>query len=179
MKKLLIIFSYILLATACQQNDEEYITQTTELSALDQFSSNLEKQNPNISNSSTRANQALGGFIVNILWDINLTFSERTLKVFLGVPHQTALNYLESLANSYPSTLFQPVRIVYYGTESGYAKIGLQTLNGYVASEMFIKVLLRDFASLMIQAPSVGLSFDFEFDVDYPEWPPVTGDTIT
>ena len=119
MKKLLIIFSYILLATACQQNDEEYITQTTELSALDQFSSNLEKQNHNISNSSTKANQALGGFIVNILWDINLTFNERTLKVFLGVPHQTALNYLESLANSYPSTLFQPVRIVYYGTESG------------------------------------------------------------
>lgn len=47
MKKLLIIISCILLATACQQNDEEYTlsesTQTTDLSALDHFSLLLSK----------------------------------------------------------------------------------------------------------------------------------------
>ena len=176
MKKLLIIFSYILLATACQQNDEEYITQTTELSALDQFSSNLEKQNPNISNLSTRANQASWGFIVNISWYPD---PEKSNEI-RDIPHSTAMGHLKTVAAAYSNIHHQPIQAEYYAAELyGVVRIGLKSNYGYVASEMFIKVLLRDFASLMIQAPSVGLSFDFEFDVDYPEWPPVTGDTIT
>ena len=175
MKKLLIIISCILLATACQQNDEEYITQTTELSALYQFTSNPEKQNPNISNSSTRANQAFGGFIVNIIWTPDL----KSFKDILDVPYQTALNYLDLLTHGYSSTYYKPMRVLYYGVEHyGIVRIGLETIDSYVSSEMFIREFLKDFTSLMIQASTVGISFDFEYYVDYPEWPPVTDDTI-
>ena len=176
MKKLLIIVSCILLATACQQNDEEYVTQTTELSALDKFSSNPEKQNPNISNSSTRANQAFGGFIVNIIYTPDLII----INEILDVPYQAALNYLATLTHAYSSTYYKPMRVVYYGVEHyGIVRIGLEAIDGYVTSEMFIKEFLRDFTSLMIQFCTVSLDIDFESYVDYPEWPPVTGDTIT
>ena len=176
MNKLLIIFSYILLATACQQNDEEYITQTTELSALDQFSSNLEKQNPNISNSSTRANQASWGFIVNISWYPSPKISNE----IRDIPHSTAMGHLETVAAAYSNIHHQPIQAEYYAAELyGVARIGLKSNYGYVASEMFVREFLPDFASLLYQDSTIGTSFDFEFDVNYPEWPPVTGDTIT
>lgn len=145
-------------------------------SCNNEYVEDLNYSNKNISNeaiesiiestSSTRANQAFGGFIVNIIW----TPQERILDDILGVPHQTALNYLESLTHAYSSTYFKPMRVVYYGAEHyGSVRIGLEAIDGYVTSEMFIKEFIRDFASLMLQDPTVSLRFDFESYVDYPE----------
>ena len=170
MKKLLIIVSLLILTTACQQDVEEYITQTTELSALDKFSSNPQKQEPNISNiessSSTRAYQSPGGFVVNIIWFANVTFGDWNSHVILSVPYSTIMNRLETLANSYSAAHYQPIHVAYYwGNDYYNIKIGLRTPFGYVASEMFIRDFLRDFASYFSDPSLIGTRLDFEFYV--------------
>jgi len=90
------------------------------------------------------------------------------------------MGHLESLAAIYSNIHHQPIQVEYYSAEHyGIVRIGLKSNYGYVASEMFVREFLPDSASLLYQGSTIGTSFDFKFDVNYPEWSPVTGDTIT
>lgn len=170
LQKIIFLISILCFITSCNNEYVEDLNHSNKSISNEAIESIIENT------SSTRANQAPGGFLVNIIWTPDL----KRFNDILGVPYQTGLNYLESLADGYSNIHRQPIQVNYYAVEHfGIVRIGLITYNSYVASEMFIREFLRDFTSLMIQASTFGITFDFEFYVDYPEWSPVTGDTIT